>query len=93
MTAAKREKHWRRSRRLPEKLSLLELEEKQLTEQTENAEKEIAALRERAASSETAMEAANAQLTALNYAEEISLSIWMMICRHILKIFLFCLIN
>ena len=30
-----------------EKLSLLELEEKQLTEQTENAEKEIAALRER----------------------------------------------
>ena len=47
-----------------EKLSLLELEEKQLTEQTENAEKEIAALRERAASSETAMEAANAQLTA-----------------------------
>ena len=42
-----------------EKLSLLELEEKQLTEQTENA-----ALRERAASSETAMEAANAQLTA-----------------------------
>ncbi len=47
-----------------EKLSLLELEEKQLTEQTENAEKEIAALREKAASSETAMEQANAQLTA-----------------------------
>ena len=47
-----------------ERLSLLELEEKQLAEQTENAEKEIAALRERAASSETAMEAANAQLTA-----------------------------
>ena len=47
-----------------ERLSLLELEEKQLAEQTENAEKEIAALRERAACSETAMEAANAQLTA-----------------------------
>ena len=46
-----------------ERLSLLELEEKQLAEQTENAEKEIVALRERAACSETAMEVRNNRMT------------------------------